>query len=484
MRNILALAVIVCLFTHGYAKDEKVLDRIESYHIVYLDGQKIGALYSLLDEYECDGQKRYRGSATLRMNMEVEGKTLPSVRTDAWSADENFRLLEQSGQAVAGDQKDILRVTIDGGKCTVSRTLAGETKTDTFPVPQGGIGVSVNEYMIERLGLLKKGAALTQKIVEPTSGRLMESRIEYAGEETIELGGKRMKCHKLTVREEWMKEQPTFFYIYEERIVRVVTGSIRADIATKEEHDRDFAPARISSFIPVVNAPKGDGNPARLRIAIVSTKDGDNFQDLFPDCAYYKQTATAQDRLTLELKSVRPGADTGSATLAADIPEDVRKFLTASSLAQSGAAALAERAQGIVGDEKNALAAATKICAWVFANVRQQEVAAGRASALETLGSGAGNCNELAYLFAALSRAAGIPARVALGILIDGETAGYHAWAEVWAGEWIPVDPTRKRIGVPAGYLRLATGDDNEGELEIARAVSRIFGNIRIDVLK
>jgi len=57
-----------------------------------------------------------------------------------------------------------------------------------------------------------------------------------------------------------------------------------------------------------------------------------------------------------------------------------------------------------------------------------------------------GNCSDFHAYFIALARAAGIPARFAIGAAIpsernDGGIDGYHCWAEFFAdGKWVPVD--------------------------------------------
>src|SRR5690606_38728584 len=85
--------------------------------------------------------------------------------------------------------------------------------------------------------------------------------------------------------------------------------------------------------------------------------------------------------------------------------------------------------------------------------------ATGGASALQAYRERQGDCTEHAALFVALARAAGIPARNAAGIvyLSAGSKGvfGYHAWAEVWLGQWVPVDTTVREIGVGARYILL-----------------------------
>ncbi|MEO8350853.1 MAG: transglutaminase domain-containing protein [Chthoniobacteraceae bacterium] len=70
----------------------------------------------------------------------------------------------------------------------------------------------------------------------------------------------------------------------------------------------------------------------------------------------------------------------------------------------------------------------------------------GRGDALYACDARAGNCTDFHAYFIALARAAGLPARFAIGFTIpadkdEGVIAGYHCWAEFLAeGKWIPVD--------------------------------------------
>jgi hypothetical protein len=66
----------------------------------------------------------------------------------------------------------------------------------------------------------------------------------------------------------------------------------------------------------------------------------------------------------------------------------------------------------------------------------------------EILAGGQGVCHHQCSTFAALCRAAGVPARVAHGVVLNGEgefkdNAGSHGWASVYIDMlgWVPVDP-------------------------------------------
>jgi transglutaminase-like putative cysteine protease len=106
---------------------------------------------------------------------------------------------------------------------------------------------------------------------------------------------------------------------------------------------------------------------------------------------------------------------------------------------------------------RGTLPTAERIFAWVSSNLRSSGVAARDRGALHAFKTRAGDCTEFADLFAALCRAAGIPARVAGGF-VSRESGivnshDYHNWAEFYHnGTWHLVDPQR-------GVFRRGTGD-------------------------
>ncbi len=66
-----------------------------------------------------------------------------------------------------------------------------------------------------------------------------------------------------------------------------------------------------------------------------------------------------------------------------------------------------------------------------------------------------GDSSDRAALLVALARSLGIPARPVVGILSTGGRLRYRAWAEVWLGGWVPVDPTLGQFPADGGHFRL-----------------------------
>jgi hypothetical protein len=84
-------------------------------------------------------------------------------------------------------------------------------------------------------------------------------------------------------------------------------------------------------------------------------------------------------------------------------------------------------------------------------------------SAREVLRTRVGDCNEHTALYVALARAAGIPSRIAVGVVYLQGAFYYHAWPEVYVEGprgrgWLAVDPTFNQFPADATHIRLARG--------------------------
>ena len=132
----------------------------------------------------------------------------------------------------------------------------------------------------------------------------------------------------------------------------------------------------------------------------------------------------------------------------------------------------------VLGDELDATTGARKLTAWVHDNMTKIPVA-GVPSAKEILSSLRGDCNEHTTLYTALSRAVGIPTKMAAGIVYSESIFAdgafyYHAWPEVWLGDrWVPVDPTFGQFPADATHIALVEGALDR-QMEIMGVVGRL----------
>jgi transglutaminase-like putative cysteine protease len=152
-------------------------------------------------------------------------------------------------------------------------------------------------------------------------------------------------------------------------------------------------------------------------------------------------------------------------------------FLDPEPLLETRSPEIIQLASRLRGSDTDPRIVAERINRWVYDSLRK-EITVGVPSALSTLRSRVGDCNEHTQLYVALARAAGLPARVAAGLAyLDGKFY-YHAWPEVWLERWVAVDPTFGQFPADASHLRFTVGGlGRQAEL------LRLMGALQIDVL-
>jgi transglutaminase-like putative cysteine protease len=146
-------------------------------------------------------------------------------------------------------------------------------------------------------------------------------------------------------------------------------------------------------------------------------------------------------------------------------------------LLQSDDSAIVSLAERIRGDTRNPRVAAERLARWVHDSL-EKRISFSIPSATQVLRSKAGDCNEHTQLYVALARAIGLPARAAAGLAYVGGKFYYHAWPEVFLGDWVAVDPTFGQFPADAAHLRFVIG----GFAKQAELL-RLIGRLRIDVV-
>ncbi len=172
-----------------------------------------------------------------------------------------------------------------------------------------------------------------------------------------------------------------------------------------------------------------------------------------------------------------------------EIPTQVASLYTADGpWYRIGDPLIAETAQRVAGEEGNPYLMALRIHDFV-AEALSYDLDGGWDDAATVLERGSGSCSEFTFLFIALARALGLPARYAGGsIYLPGRARGgtfvdryNHRWAEVYIPGygWVPFDPTwdhspdggpvsHEYVGAHGHALVVSRGDRDERYLGIS----------------
>jgi len=155
------------------------------------------------------------------------------------------------------------------------------------------------------------------------------------------------------------------------------------------------------------------------------------------------------------------------------------RYLAAEPFIESDAPEIVAETAAALRDVAGSRARAEKLTRYVNALLDKKPTVS-LPSAREVLRTRVGDCNEHTALFVAMARAAGIPARIAVGLVFIHGAFYYHAWPEVYVdpGVWLPVDPTLNQFPADATHLRLARGG-----LEKQAAILPLIGRLKITIL-
>jgi hypothetical protein len=110
------------------------------------------------------------------------------------------------------------------------------------------------------------------------------------------------------------------------------------------------------------------------------------------------------------------------------------------------------------------------------------------AAAAEVARNLRGDCTEHSVLAAAMYRAAGIPSRVAVGLIYVEEQAGFgfHMWNEVYINQrWIALDPSFDQSTVDAVHIKLSDSSlEGVSPFEMFFPVLRVAGKLEIEPIE
>ncbi len=160
-------------------------------------------------------------------------------------------------------------------------------------------------------------------------------------------------------------------------------------------------------------------------------------------------------------------------------PPGLAHFLVPEPLIPSTSPSIVAQARQVLDHETDPGRAARRLVDWVATHVHRGPGAPSPLPRAIAALTGAGvDCNDATALYVALARAVGLPARPVAGLLVLRGRIYYHAWAEVYLGGWVAVDPLLDQMPADAGHVRFTIGAFAQ-PLELVAMI----GHARLDIL-
>ncbi len=442
----------------------------EEWYGLYLNGQKAG--YSLNAVALEDGTVTVTEDARFRVSMSGIQQDMRIFVKRTYAQSGELRSIEQEVVDPAGTKR--FNVRVEDSTMFLTTSVGGVDKERRMVKPKESLRDTLRQAELVQGGA-KVGDSLTFTVFEPMYEKEIDgiSRID-AVEDRI-LDGVSTKVFKVRSTLKALGLESVAYVAaggktLEDQIAGIITMRLEPkEMAQDVNYNNDVIVSNAATVDTPIENPRGRDS-LRLRLTGPFTAD-----HLFNDD---RQTLTQKDGY-VEFTGKKVSLDGFTAAQLPIKDESVAKYQKASLMIQSDDPRLIQKAKEILGDEKDSLAVATKLCHWVSSNVRTT-YSAQLTNAIEVLERPEGDCTEHSVLFIGLARAAGLPAKEAAGLIYvtNAKPAFYfHQWASVWVGKWIDVDPTFDQPLADVTHIKLAEGD----LFEQAKLIPAI-GQIRIKV--
>ncbi len=458
-------------------------DQSESWMGVYIGEEKVGYSHSTAGP-DGKGGRFAQNRTTLRLSALGASQEVTTLLQYTMARDYSLR---DFGFELVSEGHDLkAKGRVSGNALVLDILSAGQSQRKTIAL-KGPLYLPESlEPLISRRQV-KPGQKFSFQIVDPSTFDVAPMEIEYLGPESLDFQGRKVKAlhlrssfHNIS-SESWIDEQGEA--LKETSALGLVMVKETREQALKFSSGGK-APDLLAKF--AVPASMDIPEPRRVRYLKVRIYGlepaqwvknlADSRQAVIPDSAPGKPDSVLTLVVSCEsLDSLSVvSLPLGSPTLTRGKTPD----LEPTPLLQVDDPRIQKQAREIVGAEKDSWKASRKLSAWVHDNLAKK-MTVSIPSALDVLESKEGDCNEHATLFCALARAAGIPCRIAAGVVESEGAFYYHAWDLVYMGRWVAVDPTFGQDLADATHIKLI-----EGGLEKQVDLVSVMGRLRIEVLE
>ncbi len=429
---------------------------------IYLKDRKVGYTVSLIRPFK-EGYF-IQEELFLKLNLMGLGRNLYSL-TQA-QVDEKLLLKSFQFMMTSGVVRFRMSGKVEEGVLVLSSGSQSVKRINLAQTPM--VGSSMTYFFRSRK--VKVGDVFHLPFFDPSTMMQKELVIKVAGKETVTLHRMAYEAFRL---ETDLFGKPIFFWIDENGetlkeegfmgLTTVKSNALRAPLNVEGGTDL----YEMTAVVP--DRPLKDS--ARVSYLKMNVEGVDKMDPLLN---------RGRQRLhegVLEVEKEKIPVQSSYSLGQQEFPSEWKASLEPEFNIESGDKEILEAAQRIAGDDRNPVSVAKKILKWVYRNVEKKPVLS-IPSALEVLRTRAGDCNEHATLLTALLRAAGIPARLSIGLVYTRDKFYYHAWTEAYLGEWISMDATLDQMPADASHIKLI-----EGNLDKQVQVAGLIGELKVQIL-
>lgn len=432
----------------------------ESWLGIYMGGAKIGYAGTVTKDTTWNGKPALKSWSVNVLKAEMLGSSMEMhIESTTWSdakgAPQHMEMLMRSEgrlQTITADFK--------GKKIELVVDNSGQKTKKILEIPEGM--KVVDDPTASALDLMGKkvGQSYPVLVLDPVTASLVRNDIVYTGRSRVKVRNDEFSAEVIEVRDprattkvylsskgDLIKvDGPVGMEMYPEpkTVAQKLTGTgATIDLAeatrvrTNQPIERSYATKKVELRVTGIDLGRIVSDDQQ-----VIRKDGEGWS------------------VTVQPKQAGAGVPLDQA--AQQQPE----YLKPSMLITCDAPGIQDQAKKITLGAKTTMQAAERVRQYVLGLMQPNTGIGVLRDATEVISTKEGLCRDHAVLSAALMRAAGVPARLASGLIYADGAYYYHAWAEAWNGtQWIGFDSTRPESQFSAAHLRLAVGNVEEAFL-------------------
>lgn len=461
----------------------------ESWEIVLVGGSKVG--YSHFEEFETRlGEQPARELVSSNeMSMQRFGQTIEQSIEATSIESLDGQVLRFGTKMLTGPSELTIQGEYRDGKMWIETGTLGKTQKSTL------------DWKPEWGGFFADQQSINQKPMKPGETRSLIALVPGTAQTgEIKIAAKQNESVKLLDGEQDLLRIESYLSIAGTKITSIMWTDESGDVlkmsipglnhetyrTTKEialgpgaEVDFDLGQQTVVKLAKPLPSP----HTTKQVVYRIRLKDGSPVET-FSNCR--SQTVKQLDEHTAEItvRAIRPTSDNVAAS---DSGEPTEADRQPNNLIQSDDGAIVSLAERMAEGKTDPWELAKTFEAGVRSYVHTKNFSQAISSASDVVRSQEGDCTEHAVLLAALCRAKGIPARVAIGLVYYAPVQGfaYHMWNEVWIDNgWIPIDSTLGLGGIGAAHLKITDSDLNSASpISALLPVVEVIGQLEVEVI-
>jgi hypothetical protein len=444
---------------------EKLAERMEEWWGVFYRGEKIGYATQTIEPKE----RGYRLRDRSVLNLNLLGTVQPTATHLEMEANEDWILENFAFELESKEIRFRARGSVKDRNLSVEIDSAGHRSQRSLILTQAPyLLAALKPYVVTQQ--LETGKRFLFNTFDPSTLSQQVTAVVIEGRESIRVGNRVEPAIRL---------RQSFRGISVVSWVDGLGRTLKEDspaglsLMRQDVQEAKSLPARsvaldmiAQTAIPVAMPPANPQTREALRVKLTGVNLGNFSLD-------GQRQRRDDDRLEIRRENINhlavPKIPVRDARLSA--------YLQPTPFVQADHPSIVALARKIVGGETDAYKAAVRIKDWVYKEIAKEPTVS-IPNALEVLQTRKGDCNEHTVLFNALARAAGIPAKTVVGVVYLRGAFYYHAWSEVWLGDWVTLDSVLNQFPADVTHIKFL-----EGEIDRQIDILQLIGNLKIEVL-